>query len=83
MQLKKALQIEQEDEQRGIQELLEKTTPQSRREKGFCWYPVKIVEDGYGMGAYPFWWLKIPDLPKDIDFKVEIQFRYLAKRMRV
>lgn len=54
VQLKKALQIEQEDEQRGIQELLEKTTPQSRREKGFCWYPVKIVEDGYGMGAYPF-----------------------------
>jgi len=54
LQLSKALQLEQEEESKGNQELLEKTTPQIRRERGFCWYPVKIVEDGYGMGAYPF-----------------------------
>jgi superfamily I DNA and/or RNA helicase len=54
LQLLHALQLEQEDERKGIQEMLEKSTPALRREKGFCWYPVKIMEDGYGMGSYPF-----------------------------
>jgi ATP-dependent RNA/DNA helicase IGHMBP2 len=54
LQLLHALQLEQEDERKGIQELIEKSSPALRREKGFCWYPVKIVEDGYGLGSYPF-----------------------------
>ena len=53
-QLAHALQMEQDGERASISELLEKTTPQLRRDQGLAWYPVKVVEDGFGFGSYPF-----------------------------
>ena len=55
-----ALREEQEYEREWIENLLNQSTPQQRREQGITWYPVKVNEDGYGLGAYPFMVLENP-----------------------
>jgi superfamily I DNA and/or RNA helicase len=49
-----ALKAEHQHEQEWSQTWLSQTSPQQRREKGMSWFPIKVVEDGYGLGAYPF-----------------------------
>jgi superfamily I DNA and/or RNA helicase len=55
-----ALKAEHQHEQEWSQSWLSQTTPQQRREKGMSWYPIKVVEDGYGIGAYPFLFIENP-----------------------
>lgn len=55
-----ALKAEHQHEQEWSQSWLSQTTPQQRREKGMSWYPIKVVEDGYGLGAYPFLFIENP-----------------------
>ncbi len=49
-----ALKAEHQHEQEWSQTWLAQTSPKQRREKGMTWYPLKVVEDGFGLGAYPF-----------------------------
>jgi len=55
-----ALKAEHQHEQEWSQTWLSQTSPQQRREKGMSWFPIKVVEDGYGLGAYPFLFVENP-----------------------
>lgn len=55
-----ALREEQEHERLWIEQLISQSSPQQRREKGITWYPVKVADEGYGLGAYPFLVLENP-----------------------
>ena len=55
-----ALREEQEYERQWIEQLISQSSPQQRREKGITWYPVKIADEGYGLGAYPYLVLENP-----------------------
>jgi superfamily I DNA and/or RNA helicase len=55
-----ALKAEHQHEQEWSQSWLSQTSPQQRREKGMSWYPIKVVEDGYGLGAYPYLFVENP-----------------------
>lgn len=48
------LNLEKEEERRQFKELLEAAGVQQRVKTGYAWYPLRIVETGYGMGDYPF-----------------------------
>jgi superfamily I DNA and/or RNA helicase len=48
------LRIEQREDQ-AIHELyLKRKSIKDRKEAGLCWFPLKINETGFGLGAYPF-----------------------------
>jgi superfamily I DNA and/or RNA helicase len=48
------LRIEQREDQ-AIHELyLKKRSIKDRKEAGLCWFPLKVNETGFGLGAYPF-----------------------------
>jgi ATP-dependent RNA/DNA helicase IGHMBP2 len=64
-----ALKAEHQYEQEWSQSWLSQTTPQQRREKGMSWYPIKVVEDGYGLGAYPFLFIENPRPQKGHSFQ--------------
>ncbi len=48
------LQLEKDEELRQYENLMRGTSVQQRVEMGMCWYPLRVVETGYGFGDYPF-----------------------------
>lgn len=48
------LRIEQREDQQLHEEYLKKRSIQDRKEAGITWFPLKINETGFGIGAYPF-----------------------------
>jgi ATP-dependent RNA/DNA helicase IGHMBP2 len=49
-----ALRVEQNEDFALHKEWLERSNIQERKRNGITWFPLKIVETGFGMGAYPF-----------------------------
>jgi len=52
--LAKALRIEQKEDFELHKAWLEKSNIQERKKNGVTWFPLRITETGYGLGAYPF-----------------------------
>lgn len=48
------LRIEQREDQNLHEIYLKRKSVQERKEAGLTWFPLKINETGFGMGAYPF-----------------------------
>jgi predicted DNA helicase len=48
------LDIEKNEELRLYEELIRQSNIDEKRKKGVCWYPLQIVETGYGYGEYPY-----------------------------
>lgn len=48
------LRIEQREDQQLHEEYLKRKSIQERKEAGITWFPLKINETGFGIGAYPF-----------------------------
>lgn len=53
-ELAKVLRIEQQEDFKLHDLYLNQRSVKERREAGITWFPLKIVESGYGLGAYPF-----------------------------
>lgn len=53
-ELHKLLQLEKEEEMRQFDAMMRGTSVQQRVELGYCWFPLRVVETGYGFGDYPF-----------------------------
>ncbi len=53
-ELQALLQLEKEEEMRQFDVMMRGTTVQQRVELGYCWFPLRVVETGYGFGDYPF-----------------------------
>ena len=64
-----ALREEQEHERLWIEQLISQSSPQQRRQEGITWYPVKVADEGYGLGAYPFLVLENPRPQKGHSFQ--------------
>ena len=56
--------IEKADDLQQYRDSVEKNSLQHRKANGVCWYPLKIVETGYGLGDYPF---VVVERPTDTD----------------
>ncbi len=54
VELTKMLRIEQKEDYELHDMWLKKTSVQERKKNGIAWFPLRIVETGYGMGDYPF-----------------------------
>lgn len=52
--LAELLRIEQAEDLRLHALILEQKSIQERRRAGLTWFPLKIVESGFGLGSYPF-----------------------------
>jgi len=52
--LASTLRIEQSEDFAMHDAWLRKSTIQERKKNGITWFPLRIVETGYGLGAYPF-----------------------------
>lgn len=52
--LQSLLAIEREEDVRQYREKIAASTIQERKENGIAWYPLRIVERGYGIGEYPY-----------------------------
>ncbi|MFN0032916.1 MAG: AAA domain-containing protein [Flavobacteriales bacterium] len=52
--LAEALRIEREEDFEQHKLWLEKSTIQERKKNGITWFPLRVIETGYGMGEYPF-----------------------------
>jgi ATP-dependent RNA/DNA helicase IGHMBP2 len=52
--LTRLLRIEQKEDFDLHEVWLKKSTVQERKKNGIAWFPLRIVESGYGMGDYPF-----------------------------
>lgn len=48
------LRIEQREDQAIHETYLKRKSIKDRKEAGLCWFPLKINETGFGLGAYPF-----------------------------
>ncbi|MFY7708353.1 MAG: hypothetical protein ACOVQ5_09735, partial [Flavobacteriales bacterium] len=48
------LRVEQREDQAIHETYLKRKSIKDRKEAGLCWFPLKINETGYGLGAYPF-----------------------------
>ena len=48
------LHLEKEEEMRQFEQLMQSTTVAQRVALGICWYPLNVVETGFGFGDYPF-----------------------------
>jgi ATP-dependent RNA/DNA helicase IGHMBP2 len=48
------LRLEQQEDLRQHQLLLEKRSIRERIQAGLAWYPLKVAETGIGLGAYPY-----------------------------
>lgn len=48
------LKIERDEEKALWERVMQSGSLQNRREQGLCWFPLRIVETGYGLGDYPF-----------------------------
>jgi superfamily I DNA and/or RNA helicase len=53
-ELRVLLQLEKDEEMRQFDVMMRGTTVQQRVELGHCWFPLRVVETGYGFGDYPF-----------------------------
>lgn len=53
-QLAQALRVEQKEDFELHKAWLEKSNIQERKKNGVTWFPLRIIETGYGLGAYPF-----------------------------
>lgn len=67
--LAQALQKEKEFEWNQYVSNLSQSSIQQRVNSGMCWYPVQIVEEGIGMGSYPFLIIKRHKGPARHKFK--------------
>jgi ATP-dependent RNA/DNA helicase IGHMBP2 len=52
--LRKAFQAEADAERQSFEALLSKSGIHELVEKGLAWYPLQIIETGYGYGDYPY-----------------------------
>lgn len=52
--MRQLLKLEKEEEYRQTAEYLRQTSLTDRIKTGFSWYPLQIIEQGYGLGNYPF-----------------------------
>lgn len=48
------LKIEKQEDLAQYKDVMENLSLEEKRHKGVTWYPVKMLEDGFGMGDYPF-----------------------------
>ena len=48
------LQIERDEELQQYQEKVARLPLPERRKNGACWYPLQLVEQGYGIGEYAY-----------------------------
>jgi ATP-dependent RNA/DNA helicase IGHMBP2 len=55
-----ALRLEQKEDFALYEMYLKKKSIQERRAAGLTWFPLKINETGYGLGAYPFLFVENP-----------------------
>jgi ATP-dependent RNA/DNA helicase IGHMBP2 len=53
-QLLQALHIERDFERKQHEILLKNTPVQTRVKLGYTWFPLRVVETGFGLGDYPF-----------------------------
>ncbi len=53
-QLASILRLEQQEDYAIHEEWLRKSSIPERKRNGITWYPLRVIETGYGMGAYPF-----------------------------
>jgi ATP-dependent RNA/DNA helicase IGHMBP2 len=53
-ELAKLLRIEQKEDFELHDSWLKKASVQDRKKNGLTWFPLRIVETGYGMGDYPY-----------------------------
>ena len=53
-QLIKALHFEREFERKQHEALLKNTPVEARVKMGYTWFPLRVVETGFGLGDYPF-----------------------------
>lgn len=67
--LAQALQKEKEFEWNQYVSNLSQSSIQQRVNSGMCWYPVQIVEEGIGMGSFPFLIIKRHKGPARHKFK--------------
>ncbi|MCP4520560.1 MAG: AAA family ATPase [Cytophagales bacterium] len=54
LQLAELLKIEKEADFQQYQDYIQNTSINQQKEKGICWYPLNIKEQGYGLGDYPY-----------------------------
>jgi len=52
--LAKVLRIEQEEDYRLHDAYLRQSNISERKKLGITWFPLRITETGFGLGAYPF-----------------------------
>jgi ATP-dependent RNA/DNA helicase IGHMBP2 len=52
--LRKLLDLEKAEDSKSFEESIRFGSIQQRAEAGLAWYPLRIVETGYGFGDYPF-----------------------------
>ena len=53
-QLRKLLELEKAEDAKSFEAATKSGSVHHRAEIGICWYPLRIVETGYGFGDYPF-----------------------------
>ncbi len=62
--LAQALRFEQEEDFAQHKEWLEKSSINERKKNGITWFPLRVIESGYGMGEYPFMVVERNDIAK-------------------
>ena len=53
-QLAQLLRKEQEEDFKLHEMFLNQRSVKERRQAGITWFPLKVIETGFGLGAYPF-----------------------------
>ncbi len=49
-----ALRVEQNEDYEQHKQWLERSNINERKKNGITWFPLRIIETGFGLGAYPF-----------------------------
>ena len=49
-----AFQAEKQHELEVYKQLLDAQSPQERKKEGYAWFPIKVVDSGYGLASLPF-----------------------------
>lgn len=53
-QLRKLLELEKAEDAKSFEAAVKSGSVHHRAEIGICWYPLRIIETGYGFADYPF-----------------------------
>jgi ATP-dependent RNA/DNA helicase IGHMBP2 len=68
-ELAKVLKIEQQEDFKLHDIYLNQRSVKERRDAGITWFPLKVIESGYGLGAYPFLVVENPGEKKRHQFQ--------------